>query len=73
MDLSKTYDCIPHNLLIAKLECYGVDKASLSLLLDTLLAESKRPKQVHDLALAVILIQVYHKAQSLVLFYLLYL
>ena len=29
MDLSKAYDCIPHNLWIAKLECYGVDKASL--------------------------------------------
>ena len=36
MDLSKSYDCIPHNLLIAKLECYGVDKASLRLLLDYL-------------------------------------
>ena len=33
MDLSKVYDCIPHNLLIAMLECYGVDKASLRILL----------------------------------------
>ena len=34
MDLSKAYDCIPNNLLIAKLKCYGVGKASLRLLLD---------------------------------------
>ena len=34
MDLSKAYGCIPHNLLIAKLEYYGVDKTSLRLLLD---------------------------------------
>ena len=44
MDLSKTYDCIRHNLLIAKLECYGIDKASLSLLLDYLTRRKQRTK-----------------------------
>ena len=34
MDLSKAYDSIPHNLLITMLEYYGVNKASLRLLLD---------------------------------------
>ena len=32
MDLSKAYDCLAHNLLIAKFEVYGLDMASLFLL-----------------------------------------
>ena len=32
MDLLKVYDCIPHDLLIAKLEAYGFDETSLHLL-----------------------------------------
>ena len=32
MDLSKVCDCLPHDLLTAKLEAYGLDPASLSLL-----------------------------------------
>ena len=44
MDLSKAYDCIRYNLLIAKLECYGVDKASLRLLLYYLTHRKQRTK-----------------------------
>ena len=36
MDLSKAYDFIPHDLLIATLEVYGLDKTGLHLLRDYL-------------------------------------
>ena len=36
MELSKACDCIPRDLLIAKLETYDLDKTSLSLLMDYL-------------------------------------
>ena len=36
MDLSKAYDCLPHDLLIAKIEAYGADHSSLRLLHDYL-------------------------------------
>ena len=40
-DLSKAYDCLPYDLLIAKLEAYDVDIESFNLLIHTLVLESK--------------------------------
>ena len=44
MDLSKAYDCLPHDLIIAKFEAYGLSKSSLSLLLYYLTLRTQRVK-----------------------------
>ena len=44
MDLSKAYDCLPHDLIIAKFEACGLSKSSLSLLLDYLTSRKQRVK-----------------------------
>ena len=44
MDLSKAYDCLPHDLLIAKLGAYGLDRSSLRLLMDYLNSRKQQTK-----------------------------
>ena len=44
IDLSKAYDCISHKLLIAKLECYGLDEFNLKLILNYLGHRKQRTK-----------------------------
>ena len=46
MDLSKAYDCLPHDLMFAKLEAYGLTKESLLLISDYLNYRKKRTKIV---------------------------
>ena len=43
MDLSKAYDCLPHDL-VAKLEAYGVGKAALNLISNYLSHWKQRKK-----------------------------
>ena len=44
MDLSKAYDCLPHDLIIAKFEAYGFSKSGFSLLLYYLISRKQRVK-----------------------------
>ena len=44
MDLTKAYDCLRHDLSIAKLEAYGLRNGSLNFLLDYLTFRKQRTK-----------------------------
>ena len=43
-DLSKAFDCLPHDLIIAKFHAYGFDKASLRLMHSYLSGRYQRVK-----------------------------
>lgn len=44
IDIFKSYDCLSHDLLIAKLEAYELDIGSLNTLLDCLSLKERRTK-----------------------------
>ena len=45
-DLSKAFDCIKHDFLIAKLAAYGLDSRSLSSIFSYLTRENKEQKYI---------------------------
>ena len=46
-DLSKAFDCLPHELLFAKLDAYGFDKSSLKLI-HSYLSNRKQRVKIND-------------------------
>ena len=61
MDLSKAYDCLPHDL-VAKLEAYGVGKAALNLI-SNYLSHRKQRRKIGSSYSDWYEIGVYHKVQ----------
>ena len=44
IDLSKVFDCLPHNLLIAKFNAYGFDEKAVRFVYDYLTSRKERTK-----------------------------
>ena len=63
MDLSKAYDCLPHDLLVAKLEAYGVGKAALNLIGNYLSHRKQRTKTGSPYSDWYEIVRVYQKVQ----------
>ena len=64
MDLSKAYDCLPHDLLVAKFEAYGMYKTGLNLIHNYLSNRKQRTKINSSYSDWYDIVRVYHKGHS---------
>ena len=63
LDLSKAYDCLPHDLLIVKLAACGFDNTALALITDYLTNRLQRVQTGQLLVDSLIFSEVFHKDQ----------
>ena len=63
MDFSKAFDCISHDLIIAKLAGYGIDNTALKLIFSYLKNRKQCVRVATHIATLKLSLQVYHKAR----------